>query len=586
MANKYSLVEQFKGYVNKVDQTKLGPGYLVSGSQDVVSTDGETIAQRQGYTLDGAANTALTPITWSTEWLTKRGLEVPLRAYDDELEYRYSGAWYRLADSWTALPKDAAEYWDTTEGQDALLIVNGDDNIYYWSGGITTFASATSNTITKQGTTTWAQEGFLTAGTRQVIIGGTTYTYTGGETTTTLTGVTPDPTSAGHSVGAVVHQALRTTSNKPAADVENDIIEVLDNQVYVASENDRQIYKSAVNDYTDYTFSSPRLVGEGGLITLDGTPTAMIPQEDVMYVSTTSQWFSIVFSLSSDLQNESIQVKRLKTNVKGGANNKYSVNHLKNVIAFVSNEPTLDQLGRVEDFNTPTTKPLSDPIKTDFNGYDFTNAHVIFFQNNVYIALPVESKVLIYNLEKGYWEAPHNLPVRRLAVIGNALYGHSNAVPETYKLYTGYNDNTNPIQAKAKFSYMNYGQRFNKKKLDEWVTEGYINSNTTLTCTLDFNYKGYTGSLSHDIAGDNEQFLEQNINYGGLGKYSLGKLPLGGSEAADELAKFRHIKKRQPKYFFELQPTYESYGVDYRWELLCFGGNTQAGSPGNNEVTE
>lgn len=582
---EYQIVSEFNGYRNKRDITNLGPGYLVSGSQNVLSTDGDTIALRKGYELYGATNSALTPISWSFEWKTRRGVEVPLRAYDDELEIYINGAWNRLANSFTNLPKDGDTYWDTTEGQDALLMVNGEDDILYWSGGFTTFASATSSTITKQGSTSWGEEGFLTAGTRQVIIEGTTYTYTGGEGTATLTGVTPDPTSASHTVGANAIQAIRTTTGKPASNTVNDMIRVLNNQVYIASETNRQVYVSAVNDYTDYTFSSPRTVGEGALLTFDNNLVAMTPQEENMYFSMgNDMWFFTELILSENLQNESLIIKRLKTTSQQAAFSQYAVDHIKNVIVFISQEPTFDELGRVEDFNTPTSREISDPIKIDFDNFDFTNAHVKYFKNNVYIAVPAESKVLIYNLSKRFWEAPQILPIRRLAIIGGELYGHSNSVPETYKLFTTESDNGSPIQAVAAFSYQNFGSRANKKNFTEWFSEGYISANTELTCTLNYDFTGFTSNPSHLIEGSDETILFQNTNSGGLGKVSLGKLPLGGSNELDATPKFRHIQGIEKIDFFEIQAIYESYGEDLEWELVAFGPNAVNSTAKNNEI--
>ncbi len=584
----FKLISEFKGYVHKRDKTNIEPGYLVDGSQNVLSTDGERIKVREGYTLDGAANAALTPIESSYEWSTRRALEIALRSYDDELEFRYGGVWYRLADGFTAVDFNFAEYWDTTEQQDALLLVNGDSNIRYWSGGITTFASATATTITKQGTTTWAEEGFLANGTRNVIIDGITYNYTGGESTTTLTGVTPDPTAGGHTAGDIVHQALRVTANTPASGFRNDLIETLNNQVWVGSLISREVYVSKVNDYTNYTFSSPRLVGEGALLTLDGTAVALVVQEESMYISAgKDQWYKSDFVLSSDNTKESIIIKRLKTTSQEAAQSQAMVGKIKNSVVYISNEPTLDTLGRIENIDDTQTKSLSDPIKTDFDNYDFTNAHIRYFKNNLYIALPAESLVLIYNIARAFWETPQILPVRRLAVIGGELYGHSSAVPETYKLFDGNTDNEAPITSRMVFSYLNYGKRANLKDFTEFYTEGYISSNTIATLVLRYEYQGSTSVKEYDINGDDETILFSNDLDGSLGKESLGKKPLGsiGEDIDEELPpKFRIIHTMPQEDFYEIQVEYKTDGEDQRFEVLAFGPAVETSSSDNNSI--
>jgi hypothetical protein len=168
---KYKLTSQFLGYQNRTDITNLPPGFLVAGSQNVLSNEGERIQIRRGYTLDGQANAALTPILSSWSWINRKGGERQLRSYDGVLEYRYVDSadavtWrplYRDAGGFTNYTFAFAEYWDNTYSIDRLLMVNGLSNIYDWSGGVTTFASATANTITKQGSTTWGEEGFYTS---------------------------------------------------------------------------------------------------------------------------------------------------------------------------------------------------------------------------------------------------------------------------------------------------------------------------------------------------------------------------------------------------------------------------------------
>lgn len=592
MAKKFSLVNlrNFRGFIQKLDKTNIGANYLVENSQNVLSTDGGRLAARRGYTVFGAEDSTLEPIESSFEWDSHRGVQHALRTHDDAstngtMEVYTNNAWITLISSLNTAQVNFTTYWDTTEMQDAMLFVAGDSNMYYWSGGTTTFASATATTITKQGSTTWAQDAFLTTGTRSVIIEGVTYTYTGGEGTTTITGVNPDPTVAGHTVGATVLQAVRTTANTPASGYDNDIIATLKNQVYVGDTERRDVYISAVGDYTDYTFSSPRAVGEGALLTLDETPTGFAEQEQDMYISTINQWYQTRFTLSSDLQNEALQIERLKTAPQQGAISQGAIFKIKNDVWFINGESAVDSLGRVRDILTPNSRNVSDPIKSLMLSYDLTNAHGKYFEYNVYIAIPNESRVLVYNLDKQYWEAPQVLPVSRLAIIESELYGHSNSTTETYQLFEGFNDNGNPIDARANFSYLNYGRRDHKKNLTEWLTEGYISSNTEVTMTLNYDFDGFTTIKEFLIDGDNEQILFQPVDDVSLGKKSLGKSPLGSStEELPVLAKFRQINTTPKEDFYEIQVQYSSNDVDQQWELLALGGNATISTADNNEI--
>ena len=587
---KFKLVDKFRGFSNKQDITNIDPGYLIPGSQNVLINNGEKVFARAGYSLYGAANPAITPIISSFDWITSTGSERNVRSYDDELEVYYSGAWRRIQDGYTSVDFSFTTIWDATELLDLLLFVNGDSNMRMWSGAITTFASATVNTITTEGTDSFAVLRFLKSGTRSVVINGTTYAYTGGEGTTTLTGVTPDPTLGAHAVGSVITQSTRVTANTPASGFNNTLLGTLKNQVYVGDTERRDVFVSKNTSYIDYTYTVGagivRVPGEGALLTLDSTPVAFAPQEQDMYIATDDGWFRTSFTLANDLLTEDLKVERLKTLPNKGALGKNSVCKIQNDTAFFTKDKTVDFIGRIENIDTTQSKPLSDPIKLELLDYDLTiPPHLYFFQSKLYCSFPSEGKTLIYDFEKAYWNPPQILPIRRGAIIDSELYGHSSAVPETYKLFdqTTYSDNGNPIDARAAFAYRNYGQRAWQKNFDEWYTEGYINSNTTLTCTLKYDFGGFTTILDHEISGGDSDIIFATASDGSIGKSSFGKYPIGSiTDSVSNLSKFRIIKEIKDVDFYEISYIYSTNEVDQQWELLAFGGNVVL-SPGDNQ---
>lgn len=592
----FKITDKFVGYHNKRDKSKLPSGALVDGSKNVVSTDGDIYTVRQGYTILGASSTDSNGIEGSTEWNTSSGTERALRAYDDELEVLIGSDWVKLQDGWSDVDFQFIEdgaYWDTTEKQDALLFVNGDNNIYYWSGGLTTYASATTNTLTKEGTASWAEARFLANGTRTVRIkdtGGTwrEFAYTGGETTTTLTGVTPDPTGYTITVGVNAIQKVRTESNKPAsADFQNDSIALLNNQVWVGSTKHNNVYLSAVDDYTDYTYSSPRLTGEGMEFNLDAPFVGFQAQEDVMYITAgKSQWYQIVKKLSSDNTAEEVVVKRLKSGTGQAAISQNTIGTIKNSVVFMSNETTLDTLGRIQDVNTPQSEPLSDPIKVDFDYYTWSTAsHLKYYKNNLYITVPSNDVVLVYNIEKGFWEAPWTMPAGRLAIIDDALHLHSDASPETYKLFDGYKDNENPVNCIARFSYDNYGKRTDEKSFNEWYNEGYIQTNTTLTRKLYYDYRGATAVKTELLKGTDSKVLSLP-GAGGIGKTGLGKDKFAGGGDQDDLRKFRWINEEAELPFYEIAVEYSTNEADYRWSILAYGADINKSGTDNANIKD
>lgn len=472
------------------------------------------------------------------------------------------------------------------------------------AGGSGTGAEITVDTVVqgfieKTGTRSWAEEGFYNLESpRSVVINGNIYTYTGGETTTFLTGISPDPT--GEPVQSVIHQNPVITHNYDMTGIpfefKNFLIENLKNQIYVGGEENQSVYVSQTNNYKNYTFTTPtRSPGEGAILTLDGVPTAFSPQQEQMYISAgQDQWYFTKFTLSGDLASESLDIQRLKTTLKQAARTQENLTKIKNNLCFVSFETIVNILGTAQNYLLdPQTRDLSFPIVNDMNSLDFTDGSLIFHKQFVYIAVPKNSVVLIYNMtdpENPYWEAPQILPVGRFSVIDNEIYGHGYQVSETYKLFDGFNDNGNPIEAIATFSFNNYGTRSYPKNFTRYYTEGYISQNTILTQTVQYDVDGCATLVPKTIDGTDRKIVCLNTNDNSLGKKSLGKYPLGGNltlnTSTDTPPKFRVIKTFAPTPFYEEQTTYSSDGIDMRWEILAFGAAAYPASEGNNSITE
>lgn len=617
--HEFELITQFPlGYRNREDKTALPAGVLIEGSQNVLTDVTGRVGITKGYTLDGAASSVIAPILAAYDYEMHTGPIRHLRAgfltsagNDGKLQYRYVDSlgvvtWRDLMTSLTSVSFNFADYWNNTDFQSKLLFVNGTSNIYEWGGGITTYASSTVNTITKEGVTTWGEIGFSPTGI--VVINGVSYTYTGGTGTTTLTGVTPDPTGAGIVVGDIIHQGVNTTANSAMtgipATLANSLIGNLKNQIYIGSLVNNQVYVSKINNYKDYSFTAPvRVVGEGAILTLDATPRAFVPQEEEIYIGAgEDQWYETTFTLSSDLTKEDLTVNRLKTTSQQGPQSQALTSKMKNSVVFVSNEPILNSFGRISDVVvTPQMTDMSFPVVNDFNAYDFTDGQVFYNKKFIYVAVPRESLFRVYNMTNSvdnsqavpastqfYWEAPLTIPISRFSVIDGELYGHSYLTSESYKLFDSYSFNGHPIDARAVFSYMNLGVPASSKSFNQFFIEGYISSNTTLNLNLNFEIDGFAGYSTFPIVGTDTQIVEIQTPQGSLGKVSLGKNPLGGTsqDIGTLPPKFRVIKTMTRTPFYEFSPSFSSIGKDFNWSILRFGPASSPTSEGNNYITQ
>ena len=610
---KYSLVEECLGYQTATDEGATDSRYLVDGSQNVIIDRQKRFGARAGYSRLGASNTALTPVRKATTWNNSTGGELPMRMYDDELEV-YLGtvdtqvinAWTRVAASWSTTEiMRFAVWWDTTENLDQLLWVIGSANLYKWGGGVATVSSVTGTTITKKGTTTFAQNRFYTTGSKTLINvrTGTEFTYTGGETTTTLTGVTGSPVTDGMIVGDILVQKIVTHTDEPAANRNNDTILVFENQVVLGSFDDNEVYISKNNSVTDYSFSAPRVSGEGALLTLDGPSRGLgsVGQNLIAFAGEhgifKGEYEQI--TVGSTLA-ETLTAKKLATAPKQGSFGPDSVIQVAESIAYLSNEVALRIIENPDLLSGIKPRTLSNPIKPDFDAETWTNAHGVWHGNRIYLSAPASSKVYILEYIEDadgklrrFWQPPQILPVRPFSVISGAIYGHSNSVPESYLLFNTYSDTASddsklPINAIAVVAYRNYGARANLKNFDEYYFEGLISGQTNdLVVTFDYDYGGFTQQVEETINGTDASILYETLVNTSLGQQPLGTQPLGGAmQGASDITRFRVTFEEMKEDFHELRVTLESNETDRQWFILAQGGNIMTSRRRNTAIMQ
>lgn len=692
MAKKYDVVDAFKGYSEKVDVTKLKPGYFIKGSQNVVLKDSRTVGIRKGYTLVGQENTTdLKSIRASFDFDNFKGDERNIRTWGDRIEVLLDGTWELLKDGFTSddFHFSDQDFWDHDRKLAYAVFVNNTSKIMKWNGAITTFDSATTTTLTKEGVETFAESGFEKYGRTEmefkvksndtaingktigvtitktsdgtsatyndviarqadsvltaqnirdsfqaslpattaiatsegnkvfitckegylitaysttdtaydyvlpdpvviskptVTVDGVEYEYTGGWDSTTLTGVTPDPTAGSATTGDYVFQSVEVLDNSDILDLPNEnkntVVEILDNQLYIASDTNRFVYVSELSRCDSFNFSRPnRLVGEGARFTLGGNFNAMFPKEGAMYIQFgLGSWVQTQQIDSSDLSAQSLVIRLLDVNAGDGVINKKGIGPMKNKVMFVSKDKAFNFIGRVENLETPQTKNISDRVKDLFLRLDFEDMSMKYHKHYIYIAVPKESMLLMYNLERNLWEAPQIMSIGALSVIGGELHGHSYLTPQTFKLFDGTSDNGVPIESRGKMSYDTSGERALLKAYNEMFIEGYIEERTVINCKILQDIDGSSGEVNFDINGDNENIIfETESEDASLGKSSLGKRGLGNSDDDDSVMnKFRGFKGIQNNDHYEYSFEFGTNQDNAQWEFIAFGPATDA----------
>lgn len=450
---------------------------------------------------------------------------------------------------------------------------------------LTTEVAGPSVTL-HNGEPTWAAARFLTAGTRKITYNGVDYAYTGGETTDTLTGLTAFPAVT---LGDVAWQTPITLANSGAfnANFKQDLIGVTQNQLVLASTKSAEVYGSSIIDYTNFTLTSPRAPGDPFKVTMDNYATCIVSTDNpaqndssLVFGGGTSEFFKFDYKMSQDNTNELVRMIKLKTATSSGVIAKGAITPIKKAVAYISREPSLDTIANVESQDAQDV-PISDLIKDDFDAYDFANAHAKYWKRAIYLALPAEGIVLIYDLMRKLWQPPQYIPIARLAIINDWLHGHSSVSNETYRLFTGTNDNGAYIPQVARFAYNNGGRRDRVKNMDAYWSDGYISPNGLLNLAMNLGFEGSVERKLLTISGADSDIVTP-LSGSMLGDEPLGATPIGGATlgvpvglvgSGGTLLRFYQEDTMSLTDYFESFVEYTMNTLDGQFAIVAHGNN-------------
>jgi len=279
---------------------------------------------------------------------------------------------------------------------------------------------------------------------------------------------------------------------------------------------------------------------------------------------------------------ETVKVSRLKNTSNQSALHHNLIGNLGNGLVWIGHDNVLYQLLDATLAYNPDLKPLSDPIKPDFDRADFTGGHLFFDKNRLYISAPASAVDFIYeyrlnqSLEKEwFWQPPQTLPVNRWTVIDGEIHGHSSLTNNTYQLFSGYNDNDGPIEAVAVLARWSGGVQADLKNLNEIFNEGNITVNTVIDVNYFFELDGgEVVSYDKQIDGSDDDITYDDEQDPSLGLNPLGDTSLSGDITdEDVISGFRVIHELNETEFFEYQVMFSTNDVDKRWEIITHGSN-------------
>jgi len=602
MAERYAILDEFLGYQTNDDPSKLDPRYLRSGSKNVLISREKKAGIRAGFTFALETGESDDLCVSGGVWDNSTSQELPwrmdddgtngiLRVYFGTVDATALNSWYSFATAFNEdYPLRTTTWWDATEGIDVFLMVNHDDNVYEWSGGIAVVGSIPDGThITKAGTTTWAQNRFYTGGNKTMfcVRTGTEYTYTGGETSTNLT-VTD---STGLVAGDILIQKILTVTNEPEADYINDNIFQFNNNVFFSSSEDERVFMSLNTDYGTFTPSSPRVAGEGTTFTLDDPDAkfGVIGKQVVIFAGDQAYLPRFEQIAVGAAVAETVTVEKRSFGSGQGAFSQETIIQVDDAIAFLSKEPTLRLLESPEQIADRDIKALSNPIKPDFDAEDWAGAVGTWHGSRILLHSKVNSKTYILEWVetpdggvRRFWQPPQILPVGAFASIDGYLNAYSSADGKTLLLFNGVSDYVSggekvPIDAVMKLAYNAYGKRGNLKNFNELSVEGEISQNCTdLLVTVEYDFGGATGTVEQEIDGSDQDIIIESIEATSLGQQSLGHQPLGGSTQTPVPAShFQTQLEYARDDFYMLGITFSTNEIDRLWTITHVGPNVQ-----------
>jgi hypothetical protein len=615
------MVSGFKGYVSSIDATIADARVLTRGSQNVYQKISGTIGNRPGRKLyDSALDGTIAKVNSGKVWNTSLGAVFPVRCSNGLLQFSSAitgtQTWYTLLSGLTLTRFIFATYWDNTDKKDKLLSVNGDTSkVFEWAGGVALFVSYAGNVITLDRNAALA--GFASAGT--VTINGVDYTYSG-ISGSTLTGTT-DATAA--PANAVTFSKIITTTSftsGPGSTYACDFIRVVDNQLYLGSYTSQQVFLSKNTDYTDFSFSTPRLTGEGDTLLLDASARGVGVSGGAAHIFYgTSSLAKITFSqitVGSTL-SEQVDIAKVPLGLSCAAQGQEFIDALADNIIYLDQANQLRSFGNFRNLFVAKSVLLSQAVQTELSEENFSlgQLKVVSDQRGdlIYITAPSSGKTYLYQertaldsvgnvVAERVWQPPQIWGFTGVDAVGGAAVGFSNANPQFYYIWdTGqYADDSPSGQLNyisiALFSYQNGGRRQGKMEFDKVYWEGYMTPNSNVYAAIYIDYQGSTTILNPTVNDGTSPLVAGQTLFSGvvppsLGDASLGDNPLGdgvNTQPDDQalVPKFRVITSVPLSQCFEWATMIYSNNAGARWELLALGVNAVLASAEAVEIVK
>jgi len=468
-----------------------------------------------------------------------------------------------------------------------IYFCNSVENMGRWNGAIATITSNTATVITINEADV-ASLGFTTTG--FLYINGVQYFYTG-ISGNTFTGLTALPT---FTTNDAVAQSIEFNATIP----KGNVLMVDNMALYVAGvlTNANTVYRSKIDDATNWTVGTPRLSGQaffGDVSEYGGRIIGFVKDEKVIYVIKDTIIKTLEYLATSDaLTNDTPIFKNLKAydgksqntgGITGG-----SVFSNGNGIFFINNRNEINQLDRLEYIDYPQIVPVSDLIKVTAAIGLFDEAVGIIYQQRAFISYKqtINSKqndaVLVYDIIEKKWEEPIvGWYVNDWCIYNNELHWISSITNTSYHSLATKTDNGSAFTAIWRSWQEDFDFPALTKNLGGVYVEGYISDQVLynkdineggLLVSILFDENGSTSAVEYHISADNANIIFSPVQYNPFGANAFGVERFGSNVDISGLKKFRcFIPIKDNIEFFTAQIQFSSNGEAYDWQVVRWG---------------
>ncbi len=611
MTVDYKITKRQRGYENKQDETLVDSrqkGVMLPPSKNVIVTAEGLVQSRAGMEKFGDA---LSPdIEYTEYWQTNRDFNTTLTVSDKKLYASYEDDWVYIGDV-ANNDVTSAVWWDRPKKKDITIFTEGTNSLKYWDGVLGKMDTIDDDKFysdVKEISNFGVRVGeFLT-------INGEDYEVmsyepdNGVKLDRTISGVVGDYFAGQFNyISTFDYTYIETAHDTPVTmtgrDLYSDfgftfdVIAVNKNQITCGSHKMQRVFESTNNDWTKFTYNTDkgRIKGEGNTYVLDAPVKAIEvePFKGRLVVScSTDQVYEIkdvdvTVNGVVNYTNTTQSINQLLSGFDSAFNSKYGNTLVKDSLAFISADATVNTLNRIDHLDTRQGKPLSYLIHKEFTKDNIIGSKLLFIKNVLYVALPKVGKILMYDFELEIWQPPVTVPVSTIGIKDGELF-YFDITGQAHWMFKGTNDDEIAISQRAVFSYEDANLRATLKKQHKNYTEGYLSEGGEIEIKLVYDFAGTNGIHTRTISKENNQkkigrSITKFFSYGGsfgIGRYGFGKVPMGGSE--DEytngysirVSKFRDFFESTSPIFFEQRFEVFTDKKDTVFGLIAFGQNT------------